>query len=93
MRAPRYMAIIEGFNHSLEWVPRDYKEITLLWQWKEQAQTARKSNTYQRKNIFIYYCVFIIPIPILIYIHMLCRLESFSLVDLWYVPLRRIFIG
>jgi len=29
----------------------------------------------------------------LIYIHMLCRLESFSLVDLWYVPLRRIFIG
>jgi hypothetical protein len=29
----------------------------------------------------------------LIYIHMLCRLEAFSLVDLWYVPLRRIFIG
>jgi hypothetical protein len=29
----------------------------------------------------------------LIYIHMLCRLEAFSLVDSWYVPLRRIFIG
>jgi len=29
----------------------------------------------------------------LIYIHMLCRHEAFSLVDLGYVPLRRIFIG
>jgi len=24
---------------------------------------------------------------------MVCRLEAFSLVDLWYIPLRRIFIG
>jgi hypothetical protein len=31
---------------------------------------------------------------ILLYItHMVCRLEAFSLVDLQYVPLRRILIG
>jgi hypothetical protein len=28
----RYMAIIEGLNDSLEWVPKDYKEITLFRQ-------------------------------------------------------------
>jgi len=28
----RYVAIIEGFNHGLEWVPGHYKEITLFGQ-------------------------------------------------------------
>jgi hypothetical protein len=28
----KYVAIIEGLNHRLERVPRDYKEITLIWQ-------------------------------------------------------------
>jgi hypothetical protein len=28
----RYVAIIEVFNHTLERVPRDYKEITLFQQ-------------------------------------------------------------
>jgi hypothetical protein len=33
----RYVAIIEGFNHSLEGVPRDYNEITLVRQLRRQA--------------------------------------------------------
>jgi len=34
------MAIIEGSNHCLERVPREYEEITLFQQWKRQARTA-----------------------------------------------------
>jgi len=38
----RYVAIIEGVNHSSSWSkPRDYKEITLFRQWRRQARTAR----------------------------------------------------
>jgi len=36
------VGIIEGFNHSLERVLRDYKEIMLFWRWREWAQGAEK---------------------------------------------------
>ena len=37
-RMYRYVAIIEGLNHSLKKVWRDYKEITLFRQWKDIGQ-------------------------------------------------------
>jgi len=62
----RYVAIIEWLNPSSSWSkPRDYIEITLFRQWRRKARTARpKNNTYKRRNILIYYCVFVIPIAI-----------------------------
>jgi hypothetical protein len=36
-----YVAIIEGFNHSLEKIPRDHKEITLFRQWKDISQETK----------------------------------------------------
>jgi len=32
------VAIIEGLNHSLKQVTRDYKEITLFQQWKDKLE-------------------------------------------------------
>jgi len=29
--------LLRDLNHCLEWVPKDYSEITLFRQWKEQA--------------------------------------------------------
>jgi hypothetical protein len=40
--AHRYMAIIERINHRLERLPRDYKEITLFWEWRETTSSSRK---------------------------------------------------
>jgi hypothetical protein len=62
-----YAAIIEGSNHSLERVPKDYQKITLFWQWKDKLEQLEKTDTYQRRNILIYYCIFMISIPIILY--------------------------
>jgi hypothetical protein len=45
----------------------DYKEITLLQAMKRTSSSSEQSESYQRKKTFIYYCVFMIPIPIIIY--------------------------
>jgi len=73
-RTHRYVAIIEGLNHSLERVLRDYKEITSFRQWKGKLDTQNNTRTYELRNIFIYYCGLMIPRSIIIYlrIHQLC---------------------
>ena len=58
----RYVAIIEGCNHSLKRVSRNYNEIILFWQRKRVSVKNEKNDPYQWKNILIYYCVFMIPI-------------------------------
>jgi hypothetical protein len=50
----RYVAIIEGFNHSLERVPRDYTEITLFRQCKEDREAEEKTIPTSREiSLFI----------------------------------------
>jgi len=63
----RYVGIIDGLNYSSSGSkPRDYKGFTLFRQGRGQARAAREKNdTYQRRNILIYYFVFMIPIPII----------------------------
>jgi len=58
----RYVDIIEGLNYNSSWSkPRDSKEITLFRQWKEKKRKGdHTKNTYQRRNILLYYCVFMI---------------------------------
>ena len=66
-------------DHSSSWDqgyegPRDYKKTTLFRQWKKKLKMLEtKNDTYQQRNILIYYCVIMIPIPIILY------LESISL--------------
>jgi len=45
-------------------IPRSFNdEVTSLQQWEGEALAAKGiSNTYQRKNTFIYHCVIVIPI-------------------------------
>jgi len=62
----RYVSIIEGLNHSLKGVSIDYKEIMLFQEGKGASDLRLiKDETYQRRNILIYYCVFMIPISII----------------------------
>jgi hypothetical protein len=49
----------------------DYKEITLHQAIERTSSSSEQSETYQRKKTFIYYCVFMIPIPIIIQINIL----------------------
>jgi len=61
----RYVAIIEGLNHSLKRISRDYKRSCYSRKERGHRQEAEeKTPTYQRRNILIYYCVFMIPIII-----------------------------
>jgi len=49
----RYVAIIEGLKHSLEGVPRDYKEITLFRQWEELRKNEEAIPTTGEISLFI----------------------------------------
>jgi hypothetical protein len=61
----RYVAIIEGFNHSLKRVSKDYKETMLDEELRGTSSNSYETITYQRRNILIYYCVYMIPISII----------------------------
>ena len=70
------MAIIEGFNHSAsgQWLRVKQGVVTIgpgtIKRWhcsdnEEEKLEQLGDDTYQRRNILIYYCVFMIPIPII----------------------------
>jgi hypothetical protein len=55
----RYVAIIEGLYHSLEEVPRDYKEIILFWLSEGQAQTVRETMISTSGEISLFIIAFL----------------------------------
>jgi len=56
----RYVAIIEGLNHSSSRrEPRDYKEIALFQQWKRQAGTAREKTIPTSGEISLFIIAFL----------------------------------
>jgi hypothetical protein len=72
-KSHRYVAIIEELNHCL--VSRFLGEEDRRTQTIKRSHCSsneednldklRKNDTYQRRNILIYYCVFMKPIPII----------------------------
>jgi len=53
------VAIIEGFNHGLEGVPRDYKEMTLFEQWEEDEAISKQKTIPTSGKISLFIIAFL----------------------------------